>query len=223
MRRIAVVISIFVLLLSSLMLFAIPAYAANGQLCVVFQATFRNDTGSTASSTVDLYDTPATAQYSTTLTLQPGQSGDARVSGFFPEAAVTITADSYGALTYVAEVFFDFAPDSECSGGGFGRINDGRVNALDLAAPLAAYCVDGGLAVWDIDASGQGTLGFTATKQQIADAVAGAKSSGQNALIGEGLGNSLYALSTGELSLIGPDVKEPGKTYTSILPANICG
>lgn len=103
---------------------------------------------------------------------------------------------------------------------GDGRINDG---ANELGAPLAAYCSSEGITVWDIDEQGQGTLAFTATVGQINEALANALASLQNSLIAEGIGNSLYALSSNELAFVGPDLREPGKQYQFIAPVDVCG
>jgi len=40
-------------------------------------------------------------------------------------------------------------------------INDGRINPESCPGPVALYCTDNGLEVWDIDADGVGTLAFT--------------------------------------------------------------
>ncbi len=103
---------------------------------------------------------------------------------------------------------------------GDGRINDGEDQ---LGAPLAAYCADGGITVWDIAEDGQGTLGFTAALENIHSGLEAAASTGENLLIGEGLGNSLYALPSGQLQFRGPDVREPGKTYDYLTDGAVCG
>ncbi len=105
---------------------------------------------------------------------------------------------------------------------GIPMIDDGRINAYDLAAPLAAYCADGGIAVWHIDGEGQGTLAFTATADQISAALSTATSEQQNQLVAEGLGDSLYGLMSNQIALFGPDVKESGKTYQFLAPADVC-
>lgn len=103
-------------------------------------------------------------------------------------------------------------------------IRDGRLNngGDQLGAPLAAYCRNGGMEVWDISDTGQGTLGFTVTADEIAAGIASAMSSGQAVLIGSGLGNELWAGIQGQLVLTGPDMKEWGKTYTFAAPGNVC-
>jgi len=40
-------------------------------------------------------------------------------------------------------------------------ISDDRINSASCAGPVALYCTDNGLEVWDIDADGVGTLAFT--------------------------------------------------------------
>ena len=54
-------------------------------------------------------------------------------------------------LGIVAVLSFPTVPWSNCLSNP-GHIDDGRINAYDLAAPLAAYCTaDHGMEVWDID------------------------------------------------------------------------
>ncbi len=79
-----------------------------------------------------------------------------------------------------------------------------------------------GIAVWDIDDQGQGTLAFTASADEISAGLSTAASSGQNQLVAEGMGDSLYALMSNQIALFGPDVKESGKTYQFIAPGDVC-
>ena len=37
------------------------------------------------------------------------------------------------------------------------------------------------------------------------------------------MGDSLYALSSNQLTLTGPDIKEPAKTYEFLTTPDICG
>ncbi len=111
---------------------------------------------------------------------------------------------------------------STVSSGGQASIADGRTNGTDLAAPLAAYCQAGGLAVWDIDAEGNGSHAFDVSFEDISAALAQAVASQQNVMIAEGMGNSLYALMSNELALIGVE-PGTGKPYQHVMPPNVCG
>ncbi len=98
-----------------------------------------------------------------------------------------------------------------------GWIDDGRINAYDIGAPDALYCVQGGgVSVWDIDTVGQGTFSFAITTEQIEAAFGQAVSSGQNTLIeADEIGNAFYALSDGHtIQFNAPETNEPWKTYT---------
>jgi hypothetical protein len=111
-----------------------------------------------------------------------------------------------------------------CGGSIGGVIVDGRANGGDLAAPAAVYCEPaGGLDIWDIDADGNGTPGIVIAQEEIDAALAEAAASGQNVLIAQWGDKSLYALSSGELTLVGYDLKEPGKVYQTLLGSGTCG
>ena len=218
MRRLFAILTLVSLLASYLVVFASPVSAAAGDdICILFRYTMRNDTASPASVTWTLYDFPATRSYSSTFTLQPGETQIIQMAEFFPASYANISALNTSTptpLTFVGTVFFDHAPSSSVCNTGFGHIDDGRINAYDLGAPLAAYCTaDSGIAVWDIDDTGHGTLAFTVTKADITKALSDAIASGHNVLVGQGMGDSLYALSSNQLTLTGPDIKEPAKTY----------
>jgi hypothetical protein len=152
---------------------------------------------------------------------------DAVAQVLVPVGAIETQTISDGINTFTFEyVVSDFTdteygkPNRDCLPAiGDGRLNDG---ADQLGAPLAAYCKQGGMEVWDISDVGAGTLGFTVTADEIAAGLASAAASGQSVLISSGLGNSLYAGAQGQLVLTGPDVKEPGKTYTFAFPGNTC-
>ena len=71
-----------------------------------------------------------------------------------------------------------------------------RLNAFDLAAPVALYCgADSTLEVWDIGADGQGRLAFTMSLDVL--------TVGE---MGTGLGNHLYLLDNGEAELTAFDL-----------------
>ena len=98
-----------------------------------------------------------------------------------------------------------------------GAINDGRINAFDLAAPYAVYCTSNGVEVWAIDSAGHGSLAFTASS----DAVSAVDASAANALVMEGAGIRLFKLSSGELQVVGaPDFE--GKVYDVLFRAFPC-
>lgn len=101
-----------------------------------------------------------------------------------------------------------------------GRINDGPD---ELGAPLAAYCSADGIIIWDIGANGKGENGFIVNTADITQGLENAVTTGQNTLIAEAFGNSLYALTSNELSFVSTDLKEPHKQYQFIAPADICG
>lgn len=97
-----------------------------------------------------------------------------------------------------------------------GSIHDGRINAYDLGAPDALYCVQGGgESVWEIDLDGQGTYSFYVTTAQVNSAFDQAVASGINQSIGsDDLGNIFYALSDGHtIAFFAPELREPDKTY----------
>ncbi len=111
---------------------------------------------------------------------------------------------------------------STVSSGGQASIADGRTNGTDLAAPLAAYCNDGGLAVWDIDAEGNGSHAFDVSAGDISAALEQAVALQQNVMVSEGMGNILYALMSNELALVGVE-PDTGKPYQHIMSPNVCG
>lgn len=228
MRRILAVLALMSLLASYLAFTALPASAAD-QVCWTSQFIYRNDTAMPGDVTVTLRDSPLTASYSETFTLQPGEQKTAAVYGLFSSTAggFSSTAQSLS-LTFVGFGDFGEVPLSNCitetPSSPIGSINDGRINAYDLGAPLAAYCTaDHGMEVWDIDAAGNGALAFTVTQDQIVSGLNDASASGQNTLVGQGLGDSLYATIEGQLILFGPDLREPGKVYQFATTGARCG
>jgi hypothetical protein len=115
-------------------------------------------------------------------------------------------------------------PDINCAGGfiGDGRINDG---ANELGAPLAAYCnSDGGIDVYSISKdSSEGTLAFSSSADDIANALDSAASGGASVLVGEGNGDQLWASPDGTLAVTGPDLNGEGKTYRFDFAGDRCG
>ncbi len=228
MRRILAVLALMSLLASYLAFTALPASAAD-QVCWTSQFIYRNDTAMPGDVTIDLHDNPQTAYYSETVTLQPGVQMTVAIYGLFPSTSGGFSSSANSSsMTFVGFGDFGEVPLSNCitetPSSPIGSINDGRINAYDLGAPLAAYCTaDHGMEVWDIDAAGDGTLAFTVTQDQIVSGLNDASTSGQNTLVGQGLGDSLYATSAGQLILMGPDLREPGKVYQFATTGERCG
>jgi len=152
-----------------------------------------------------------------TWTVAPGETKSVEMYRYLVPPAVAVF--TLPGLVLVGVDFFNQVADSNCQPAHFG---DARLNAYDIAAPLAAYCASGGITVWDIAPDSQGTLAFTAPLAAIHDALAQAQTSGQSVLIGEGLGDSLYALPSNQLQFTGPDVND-AKTYQFIAAGNVCG
>jgi hypothetical protein len=138
------------------------------------------------------------------------------LQGIFLDFGITIS--------YRLDTFFGVSSPNNCVGG---RIGDGRINdgPNELGASLAAYCNgDGGIDVYAIDKStSEGTLAFTASADEIASALASAASGGSSVLVGEGLGDQLWAAADGTLAVVGPDLNGEGKTYRFDFAGDTCG
>lgn len=80
------------------------------------------------------------------------------------------------------------------------RIQDGRVNAEDVAAGAAIYCNDFGIAIYDLDISGNGTYAFGVPYTEV---TAVGKFPTENTLLGSSPGFALYRLTSGEMQLNG--------------------
>lgn len=102
-------------------------------------------------------------------------------------------------------------------------IEDGRINAYDMGAPVAGYCNTlEGLNVWPIDTDGNGQIDFSVSGEQMRTALQEAVTSGQNVLIAAGArGSSLYALSSNEYQMM--RLQPDGKTYAYIFEPGRCG
>ncbi len=222
MRRIVVLFVSLSLLLSSFVVFApTQAKAAAGLDCWITTFIYRNDSAVPIKVDLTLQDIPTVHQYSATRTLEPGETKDTTLYGFLTTGGgASASAIGDPGLTFVGFGAFGVVDDSNCLPS---SIPDGRLNLYDIAAPLAAYCSNGGVSVWDIGADSQGTLAFSASLDAIHNALAQAQSSGQNVMIGQGLGNSLYALASNQLQFEGPDIKYPTETYQFIAPGDVCG
>jgi hypothetical protein len=138
---------------------------------------------------------------------------------------VTITLPGFGSFTATWYVLYNQLPITDCVGG----IYDGRVNSggEQMAAPVAIYCsplADGGIDVYDIDPSNsEGTLAFRASGDEVNAALDDAASSGNAVQIASALGDSLWAASNGNLSVIGPDMTVESKTYRFDFAGDTCG
>jgi|GEM_PF-5850220 len=108
---------------------------------------------------------------------------------------------------------------------------DGRNETFDAATPLVSYCnILGGLDIFDVNEMGvddrttEGVLVIRTTYAETLAALELAISTGQNQLIAsDSNGNQLYALSSNELQIMGPEVHDPNKIYTFIFSPGICG
>jgi len=85
-------------------------------------------------------------------------------------------------------------------------IDDGRINPETCAGPVALYCTDDGLEVWDIDADGVGSLAFTFSGDFDTPAV--------NTLLMSAGDIQLWALDSGEFQ-VNADQGE-GKIYAFV-------
>ena len=225
-RALAILLTLVSMVASYFVFAVLPVNAdASNQQCWESSFIYTNTSASPGTVSLDLYDSiPETAHYYKTETLQPGETRTVSITGLFPISANNFHSSAVSSLnlTFVDFGIFTRVPYSVCDNG-FGKIDDGRINAYDLAAPLAAYCANGGITVYSIDSTGQGTLAFTASLDEIHAALSKAVASGQNVLVEQGLGDSLYALSSNQLTLTGPDVKEAGKTYEFVTTSDVCG
>ena len=74
------------------------------------------------------------------------------------------------------------------------------------------------------DRTTEGVLVIRTTYAETLAALELAISTGQNQLIAsDSNGNQLYALSSNELQIMGPEVHDPNKIYTFIFSPGICG
>lgn len=101
----------------------------------------------------------------------------------------------------------------------------GRINPGDIMASAAIGCTAaGGVAVHDVNpVTTNGTFAFHATPEEIISAIQTAITTGQNTLINQSpLGNTLWALTSGELQVNGFDIGE-GILYVFTFPTVMCG
>ena len=94
--------------------------------------------------------------------------------------------------------------------------NDGRLNP-DGAATAAIYC-DNGLSIWEIN-NGAGSWAFTASSQQVADALARASNTDAHQVVQQGNGVALYALKYAD----NPQLQLQRGDYNFVFSATVCG
>jgi hypothetical protein len=221
MRRIFSVLVVAVLFASFAFL-SPKAISARGLVCLVFEATLTNGDAvshSTSFRFVDV-DTGLDVSRTVSITLQPGETGTLRLAAFVPVGHIFPIGSSLDGLTLVSHST-GFDPGLACNDGSPSGIFDGRLNPSDLAAPVVAYCEGKAVAVYDINASGQGHRVFIATRAEIDAALASAIASGHNVVIKRVYETALYALSSNELTLVGRELRE-GKLYQRVLPPGVC-
>lgn len=105
--------------------------------------------------------------------------------------------------------------------GGASYYTDGRINFVDIAAVVTAYCIGDGIAVYAVSPRGDGILQFSVTGAQIATGLNQAVSTRQFVELGSRNGFSLYALASNELQLNG--FEPTGRLYEFVFPRNRCG
>ncbi|MEQ8676454.1 MAG: CAP domain-containing protein [Aggregatilineales bacterium] len=98
---------------------------------------------------------------------------------------------------------------------------DGRINFIDIAAVVTAYCTGDGIAVYAVSPRGDGILQFSVTGAQIATGLNQAVNTRQNVELGSRNGFSLYALASNELQLNG--FEPTGRLYEFVFSRNRCG
>jgi hypothetical protein len=147
--------------------------------------------------------------------------GDGEVDGIF--YIIGTTDDSDGVNTDLAVEMYGAATNTTATTGSQHHAASAsaahpgaslahmRLNANDLAAPVALFCgVNSTLEVWDIDANGEGTLAFTLPIDQLLGGE-----------IGLGLGNQLSILDGGQAELLSLD--SPGAYAFSFDPLVCAG
>lgn len=225
MRRLLPLIVVFSLLLLTFVAFVPLAGAAGGLSCWTSNFIYSNNTASPGTVTLTLNDIPAQHNYTTTVTLQPGVTQTVSIYGFLTTGSGASSSANSSTLTFTGFGSFQVVDDSFCLPPVQepAHFDDGRINAYDIGAPVTAYCADGGISVYDINDDNQGIRAFSVSLDDVHAALSQATSSGHNVLIGQGLGESLYALSSNQLSLVGPDLHEPSKQYQFITDGTRCG
>lgn len=173
-----------------------PRADASARVCVAFAVQLRNDTGTPQTAEIFFGD-PNTGEALTRtvrLTLQPGETGTLRLVA--PARRPFFLGGGPGGLTIVSSSEFgDVIKDSSCFGG---RIDDGRLNgsAKHLAAPVAVYCTAETIDVYTIDPdTGDGFLVIREARSS------GQPESGQNTLLAQGGGVSLWWLGDGQYQI----------------------
>lgn len=224
-RRLWSLLLVFSLLVSMMM--AASPSAAQGACSVTITGTLTNNTGEERTARARVIDTTDNGRivFSADVTLQPNETRSFDITRPV-QAGYLIILIRAGML--LEDFNADFTGDSEICDAvrvfiGDGRINDGF---NQRRAPLAGYCTRrGGIEVYDIDSQGRGQLAFQVGANAIRLALEVASRTGQNQLIGEGMSDALYALTSGELQFQGPYDYNPadaGKVYNFIMPGDTC-
>jgi hypothetical protein len=209
-----------------------PAAAGGGggtvkPICNLITMTVVNTARTPGIFQVTIVRDPSLIQvYSVNVTLAPGQTKFITVLFYLPANTpgthASVLNISPGVI--ITNTTYIPLPLSRCVGVAF---TDHRLNggADQQGAPVALYCDgDGSVEVWDIDpGTGQGTLAFLLPAVQLTDGLSRAMLGDGSVKIGEGLGDSLWATPEGRLVVVGPDMREPGKTYQFDFAADTCG
>ncbi|MEQ8673655.1 MAG: LysM domain-containing protein [Aggregatilineales bacterium] len=102
-----------------------------------------------------------------------------------------------------------------------GAFIDGRLNARDIAPPIAIYCNAQGIAVYAVSPiNSRGTLAFIASISQINTGVAQMRQTGRYATVASGDGATLYALTSNELQVNKFQIN--GTLYEFVFPLDAC-
>jgi len=120
---------------------------------------------------------------------------------------VTLTASEIDTVTLTAALFNTAIDNITTTPSGVAcGIGDGRINSESCAGPVALYCGDNGLEVWDVAADGVGSLAFTFSGSF--------ETPSSNALLMSASDIQLWQLDTGEFQ-VNADAGE-GKTYAFV-------
>lgn len=104
---------------------------------------------------------------------------------------------------------------SDATNPGIAKIYDGRANSYELAAPLAVYCENDGIAVYAIGPESKGEWAFFSSAEEIA---AVPQNPEVNTVIEQGLGIRLFRLTSGEFQIVSPLLQD-GTTYNFMFDA----
>jgi hypothetical protein len=209
-----------------------PAAAGGGggtvrPICNLITMTVVNTARTPGIFQVTIVRDPSLIQvYSVNVTLAPGQTKLITVLFYLPANTpgthASVSNISPGVI--ITNTTSISLPLGRCVGVAF---TDHRLNSSvdQQGAPVALYCAgDGSVEVWDIDPdTAQGALAFLVPAVQITDGLSRAAAGDGSVKIAEGMGDSLWATPEGGLVVVGPDMREPGKTYQFDFAADTCG